>query len=65
MRPTFRRVDLSTDVDFMPAADTAPTRKPPHCNSTDAPPGMPSSPGGCHRALEGSGQAHPCISLNV
>jgi hypothetical protein len=26
---------------------------------------LPCSPGGCHRALEGSGQAHPCISLNV
>jgi hypothetical protein len=40
-------------------------RKPPHCSSKRAPPGMPCSPGGCHRALVGSGEAHRRTSLNM
>ena len=42
-----------------------PVEMPSHFNSKRAPPGMPGSPGGCHRAVEGSGQADPCLSLNV
>jgi hypothetical protein len=48
-----------------PAADTAPTRKPPHCNSKRAQHGMPCSPGGCHRAFGAVAGAYRRTSLNM
>lgn len=43
---------LTIGLAALPAADTAPTRKPPRFNAKRTPPGMPCSPGGFHGTVQ-------------